>query len=91
MAVQDTSPSVEAAVRRTSNIEESHVGDFNNDGSVSEVVNLSDIIQDQVRQHLELLFKRKDVDINFNDQHTVTANEIRTTGKMRAPIPKWRL
>lgn len=87
-AVQDTSPSVEAAVRGTSNIEESHVGNFNNDGSVSEVVNLSDIIQDQVRQHLELLLKRKDVDINFNDQHTVTANEIRTTGKNESAISK---
>ena len=87
-AVQDTSPSVEAAVRGTSNIEESHVGNFNNDGSVSEVVNLSDIIQDQVRQQLELLLKRKEVDINFNDQHTVTANVIRTTGKNESAISK---
>lgn len=74
MAVQDTSLSVEAAVRGSSNIEESHVGNFNNDGSVSEVVNVLDIIQDQVRQHLELLLKRKDVDINFNDQHIGTPN-----------------
>lgn len=44
-AVQDTSPSVEAAVRGTSDIKESHVGNFNNDGPVSEVVNLSDIIK----------------------------------------------
>uniref|UniRef100_A0A8W8JFE0 Schlafen AlbA-2 domain-containing protein n=1 Tax=Magallana gigas TaxID=29159 RepID=A0A8W8JFE0_MAGGI len=47
MAVQDTSPSVEAAARGTSNIEESHVGNFNDDGSVPEVVNFSDIIQYQ--------------------------------------------
>lgn len=48
MAVKDTSPSVEAAARGTSNIEESHVGNFNDDGSLPpEVVNFSDIIQDQ--------------------------------------------
>lgn len=72
---------LEAAVRGSNNIEESHVRNFNNGGSVSVVVNLSDIIQDQVRQHLELLLKRKYININFNDQHTVTASEMRTIGK----------
>lgn len=42
-AVQDTSPSVEAAVCESSNIDESHVVGNVNIGSVSEVVNLSAI------------------------------------------------
>ncbi|XP_062598250.1 uncharacterized protein LOC134259673 [Saccostrea cucullata] len=68
MAVQDVSPSVEAAVQ-----ESNDNALLNAERNRPDVVDLSAIVQEQVRQQVELLFKQKNVDENFNDQHNISA------------------
>lgn len=85
MAVQVTSPSVEAAARGTSNIEESHVGNFNDDGSAPEVVNLSDVIQNQEIGVLEKI-DAKELDMATDSSGLCSGSLTQTAGISRKSL-----